>query len=428
MNTIESLHHLIEHSVSPYHCIQEVSNQLDQYGFCELPLGGIWNLQKGHGYYIKAYDSTLIGFTIGEELSSQPGIRIAASHTDWPCLKLKPSPEVTTGRYGKLNVEVYGGPILNTWFDRPLSMAGKVCIKSDNPLKPVTRLIDFKRPLLTIPNLAIHMNREVNSGVKLNAQIDLLPLLTILMEELNKEDYFLELLARETGVKKEDLLDYEIYVYNAESGSLLGLQQEFYSAPRLDNITSVHACLEGLKADSKKQDIHVIALYDNEEVGSSTKQGAASALLDRILEKIYLFLGYSRDTYLNALFNGFLLSIDVAHAIHPNHTEKCDIKNQITLGDGIALKLSASQSYATDASSVSVIEGICRSEQIPYRKFSNRSDMRGGSTLGSISSCLLTMRTVDIGVTLLAMHSARELMAAKDQDALSSLVKAYFNL
>lgn len=427
MKTIESLHHLISRSVSPYHCIIEAANQLKQKGFKELPLGGEWELSKGNGYYIKAYDSTLIAFTVGSLLPKRPKLRIAASHTDWPCLKLKPSPEISSDRYGKLNVEVYGGPILNTWLDRPLSMAGKVCVKGKNPMEPVTLFADYKRPVLTIPNLAIHMNRDVNKGVELNAQIDMLPLITLITDTLDKDSYFLKSLAREADVDMEDILDYEIYIYNAEEGVRLGLNQEFYSAPRLDNLTSVHACLEGLMNSFHSHNIHVIALYDNEEIGNSTKQGAGSALLDRILEKIYSSLGYSREIYLDALSEGFLLSLDVAHALHPNHTEKSDIKNQILLGDGIALKLSASQSYATDASSVSMIEGLCREEQIPYKKFSNRSDLRGGSTLGSVSSCLLAMRAADIGITLLAMHSCRELMAAEDQAALVSLVKAYFH-
>ena len=206
-----------------------------------------------------------------------------------------------------------------------------------------------------------------------------------------------------------------------------GLDGEFYSAPRLDNLTSVQACLSGIMNSTAGNEIHVIALYDNEEIGSSTKQGAASLLMDRVLEKLFLSLGCSRETYLNALFDGFMLSLDVAHAIHPNHGEKCDIKNQIHMGDGVAIKLSASQSYATDATSTGMIESICRNAKIPYRKFSNRSDMKGGSTLGSISSSYLTMRTVDAGIPMLAMHSAREVMGTADQKALVDLVTAYFN-
>ncbi|MBE7719933.1 MAG: M18 family aminopeptidase [Lacrimispora celerecrescens] len=426
MNHIQQLESLIAASVSPYHCITAASSQLSAAGFKELPLASPWELTTGGSYYINAFDSTLIAFTIGKELSTPPTLKLAASHTDWPCLKVKPSPEVTSLKYGKLNVEVYGGPLLGTWFDRPLSMAGKVCVAGPSPMKPKTIFVDFSRPLLTIPNLAIHMNRDANDGVAINPQIDMLPLIARITDELSKEDFFLEALAKEAAVKKEDILDYEICIYNCEKGTLLGLENEFYSSPRLDNLTSVQACLNGITTGPSKNGINVIALYDNEEIGSHTKQGAASALMERILEKICLSLGYSRETFLNIVLNGFLLSLDVAHAIHPNHGEKCDIKNQILMGDGVAIKLASSQAYATDASSTGVIEGICRTNHIPYKKFSNRSDVKGGSTLGSISSALLTMRTVDAGVPILAMHSAREVMGTRDQEALVKLAEAFF--
>lgn len=426
MNYIKQLDSLIAASVSPYHCIMAASDQLSSAGFQELPLAAPWTLHKGESYYINVFDSTLIAFRVGEDLGDAPSLRLAASHTDWPCLKVKPSPEVTSLDYGKLNVEVYGGPLLGTWFDRPLSMAGKVSVTGSSLMEPKTVFVDFARPLLTIPNLAIHMNRNANEGVAINAQIDMLPLITRITEELSREDFFLDALAKEAGVKKEEILDYEIYIYNYESGTLLGLQEEFYSAPRLDNITSVQACLSGIINSTCKAGIHAAALYDNEEIGSHTKQGAASALTEHILEKIFLSLGYTRDAFLNGLLSGFLLSMDVAHAIHPNHGEKCDIKNQILMGDGVAIKLASSQAYATDAASTAVIEGICRASKIPYKKFSNRSDVRGGSTLGSISSALLTMRTVDVGTPILAMHSAREVMGAADQEALVKLAEAFF--
>ena len=426
MNHIKQLETLIAASVSPYHCIMAAADQLLSAGFKELSLAEPWKLLQGGSYYINVFDSTMVAFTVGEELGEIPALKLAASHTDWPCLKVKPSPEVTSLAYGKLNVEVYGGPLLGTWFDRPLSMAGKVSVAGASPMKPETIFVDFSRPILTVPNLAIHMNRDANDGVAINAQIDMLPLIARITDELSKEDFFLEALAKEAGVKKEDILDYEIYIYNWEQGTLLGLQDEFYSSPRLDNLTSVQACLSGIMTGPCKNSIHAIALYDNEEIGSHTKQGAASALMERILEKICLSLGYTREAFLNVLLSGFLLSLDVAHAIHPNHGEKCDIKNQILMGDGVAIKLASSQAYATDATSTAVIEGICRTNNIPYKKFSNRSDVKGGSTLGSISSALLTMRTVDAGVPILAMHSAREIMGTKDQEALVHLAEAFF--
>lgn len=425
-HTPDILSKTLEASVSPYHCIKEAKRQLKEASFHPLDLTDTWSPEAGCGYYLPVFDSSLIAFTIGQNLGEKPSLRMEAAHTDWPCLKVKPSPEVTSGRYGKLNVEVYGGPILNTWLDRPLSMAGKVCLAGSSPFSPQVRFIDFKKPLLVIPNLAIHMNREVNDGVKLNPQVDMLPVLTVLTENLDKDHFFLNLLAEEAGCKPEEILDYEIYLYNLDSCTAAGLNGQFFSAPRLDNLTSVQACLSAITSGFRQGGINVIALYDNEEVGSRTKQGALSAVTERILEKLFTSLGYGRETCLNALMDGFLLSMDVAHAIHPNHSEKCDIKNQIFPGDGVAIKMAASQSYSTDASCVSVIESLCRSHQIPYKKFSNRSDMKGGSTLGALSSALLSMKTVDIGVPILAMHSARELMGASDQQALVSLASKFF--
>lgn len=413
--------------VSPFHTIAASASLLRKQQFTELKLGEPWTLTAGAGYFVNAYDTSLIAFTIGADADERPAFRIAASHTDWPCLMVKPSPELTVGNYAKLNVSVYGGAILNTWMDRTLSMAGKVCSKGADPFHPVVHFVDFKRPLLTVPNLAIHFNREVNKGIELNPQIDMQPVIAMIDKTLNKDSFFLDLLAGETGVPKEDILDYEFYIYNCDEPQLLGIQEEFLSSPRLDNLTSVHACLSGIINSSREKGICVAALYDNEEIGSSTKQGAASPLLDRILEKLYLCLGYSRSDYLDSLFNGFLLSLDVAHAFHPNKLEKYDPKDHIALNEGVALKLAVSQAYATDASYVSVIEDLCRRNDIPCRKFSNRSDIKGGSTLGSISSCMLTMPAVDAGVPILAMHSARELMGAKDQWALAELTRKFLH-
>ena len=424
-NDLNGLTELLTAGVSPLHTIRHSMNLLESRGFTELSLDKAWALEPGKGYFVNAFDTTLIGFTVGEDAAEHPSFRIASSHTDWPCLMVKPSPEISAEGYAKLNVAVYGGPILSTWLDRPLSLAGKVCTVSEEPFHPQVHLVDFKRPLLTVPNLAIHFNREVNNGVALNPQIDMQPILAMLDETLNKDSFFLDLVAEELHVNKEDILDYQFYIYNCDMPQTLGIHNEFLSAPRLDNLTSVHACLSGLMESSRKRGICVAALYDNEEIGSSTKQGAASPLTDRILEKIYLSLGYSRSDFLDALFGGFLLSLDVAHAYHPNKGEKYDPKDRVLLNDGVALKLAVNQAYATDASHVSVIEGICRAHEIPYKKFSNRSDVKGGSTLGSNSSCLLTMPAVDAGVALLAMHSSREMMGIKDQWALAELTRQF---
>ena len=426
-NDLQKLSQMLQASVSPYHCILETERQLSEAGFLPLSLGENWTeLKRGGAYYVNVFDSTLFAFRIGKEFHENSSVRIASAHTDWPCLKLKPSPEVTSERYGKLNVEVYGGAILSTWLDRPLSIAGKVCLKGDDPFSPKTVFVDFKRPLLTIPSLAIHLNRKVNDGVALNPQTDLLPVLTLITESLDRERYFMDLLASEFHMNAGEILDYELYIYNAEQGATLGLADEFYSAPRLDNITSVQAAVSGHMETSRDDGLNVIALYDNEEIGSFTKQGADTAVTERVLRKIFTSFGFSASLD-NALFNGFLLSMDVAHATHPNHGEKNDIKNKIMLNDGVAIKLAARQSYATDARFVSVVEGLCLENEIPYRKFSNRSDIPGGSTLGAIASGKLNMPAVDVGIPMLAMHSAREVMGTADQKALVDLVTAYFN-
>ncbi len=417
---------LLDAAVSPFHCIQEAARILTAAGFTRLELTDRWELKPGCGYFLPLFGSTLAAFTVGEDMTGRPSLRLEAAHTDWPCLRVKPSPEVASERYGRLNVEVYGSPILNTWLDRPLSMAGRLSVAGPDPFQPDIRLVDFREPLLTIPNLAIHMNPEANDGVRLNPQVDMLPLMTLIAGGQDKDRFFLDRLAAEAGCAPEEILDYELSVYNAEPCAVTGLNSEFLSAPRLDNLTSVQACLQAITAGTRANGVNMILLFDNEEIGSRTKQGACSSVTERVLEKLFLALGYDRETYLNAVMDGFLLSMDVAHAIHPNHPEKCDIKNRICMGDGVVLKMSSRQSYATDSSCLGVIESICRSADIPYRKFSNRSDMRGGSTLGAISSAELSVRTVDIGVPILAMHSSREVMACADQTAINRLASEFF--
>ncbi len=419
---MELLCRVLEHSVSPFHAVEEAAAQLDRAGFEEIFLDGEWHLENGKGYYLKPYGSALIGFMTGKERRSSDMLRIEAAHTDWPCLKLKPLPE-KEGKYAVLNVEVYGGPIMNTWLDRPLSIAGRVAVRSGNIFEPEIRLVDFKRPVCIIPNLAIHMNRKVNEGVELNRQIDLLPLSGIRKEG----NWFIRELAQELAVDEEAILDYELNLYNMDKPLMIGFDGDMLCAPRIDNITSVQACVSGL-IDGKREDgINVIALFDNEEVGSKTKQGGDSMLLSFVLEKMYLSLGDRREDYLNAIAGGMLLSVDVAHAIHPNHPEKCDITNQIYLNDGIALKQSGTQRYATDCEAVAIVEQLCRKNEIAYKKFANRSDIPGGSTLGSLASSLLPMKTVDMGVPILAMHSARETMGIKDQESLCRLMRTFFS-
>lgn len=422
---IKQLLKTLECGVSPFHVVQESKRQLKEEGFEELSLQKAWKLEKGKGYFLTPYQSSLIAFWIGKDYKNEDMLRIEAAHTDWPCLKIKSLPE-KQGKYQTLNVEVYGGPILNTWLDRPLSAAGRVSIKSENIFKPEIKLIDFKKPIFVIPNLAIHMNRDVNKGVEINKQVDLLPLAGMMPEKKKEAEWFLELLAEELKVKKQDILDFEINLYNLDKPELIGIKEEFISSPRLDNITSVQACVYAVTEGKRKDGINVIALFDNEEVGSKTKQGGDSQLLPMILERLYLALGQTREEYLAAAANGMMLSVDVAHAIHPNHPERCDITNQIYLNDGVALKLSGNQRYATDCEAIGIVEQLCQNHGISYKKFANHSNIPGGSTLGSLTSSILPMKTVDMGIPMLAMHSSRETMGKEDQVSICKLMKAFF--
>lgn len=411
----------LNQSVSPAHAVKTARDYLARHGFEELSASGEWSLKVGGKYCVPFFDTSLIAFTVSKNFS----FRLAASHTDWPCLRIKPDPELVSGGCAKLNIEPYGGAIYSTWLDRPLGVAGLVSLRTNDPLKPETKCFSFDKPVLTIPNLAIHMNREVNKGVALKANVDLLPLCRTIKDQWEKDGYFVKKLAEAMSVSPEDILSYDLCVYNTDPAQLLGMEDDFVSAPRLDNITSVYACLKGL-VSAKGKGINVAVLYDNEEVGSNTKQGADSAMLTTVLEKISVCLGKSRTEYLNALMEGVLLSCDVAHAAHPNHMELSDPTCQPYLGRGVVLKLNFNQSYPTDAAGTAIVEGLCRAKKIPYQKFMNRADLRGGSTIGAMASARMTMRTIDVGVPMLAMHSARETMAACDEKAICDLAKAFF--
>lgn len=420
---VQDLLDFIKAAPTPYHTVQAAAEKLAGAGFVELSLTEKWQLQSGGRYFVKVFDSTLLAFAVGQEAGP---LRLAAAHTDFPCFRLKPQAGMVKEGYGVLNVEKYGGLMLRTWLDRPLALAGKVALRGADPFQPEVRLVDFNRPLLTIPSLAIHMDREVNENGKLNAQKDMLPLASMGGEEL-KTEFFMEWLAGEMGVDPSTILSYELSVYPYEEGSVCGLQEEFVSSPRLDNLTSVVACLEGIMAaDSHCAGLRMAALFDNEEVGSRTKQGAGSLVLLQTIERIYLVLGKAKEDMLADIAGGFMLSVDVAHALHPNFADKCDPSHKPVLGGGVVLKQAASQSYAGDTEAVAIVRGLCEAKDIKWQHFVNRSDSRGGSTLGSIASALVPMRTMDIGVPLLAMHSARETMHGEDQRALDKLLKVFW--
>ena len=414
----------IQQSTSPYHTVLAAKHLLEHNGFQSLDLTAGWSLQPEGKYYVSVFDSCLLAFRIGKPAAK--GLRLAAAHTDFPCFRIKPAPEVTGHGYGTLNVEGYGGMIVSTWLDRPLSLAGKVVTRTTDPFAPETHFVDFKRPLLTISNLAIHMNREVNDGYKWNKQKDVLPLATLVDKKQPDKQFFQKFLARELGCKVEDILSFELSTYPVEQGCTVGLDEEFISSGRLDNLTSVVGCLKGIINGACTSRLQVAALFDNEEVGSNTKQGADSLVLDHVLRRIYSKLGLDAEQLDQDLAGGFMLSVDVAHALHPNYVDKCDITNQPVLNGGVVLKQASTQSYAGDAEAVAIVKGLCDANGIPCQLFVNRSDVKGGSTLGSMASALTPIRTMDIGVALLAMHSARETMGVKDQEALERLITVFF--
>lgn len=428
MTEQENLLELLRAGVTPFMCVKECEKRLTEEGFEEINYKDAWNLTAGGKYYMNHHGSTLFAFTVGKNFQPTDMLRIAAAHTDYPCLRIKPNADFQTNGYAQINVEVYGGPILNTWFDRPLGIAGRVALRSDNPFEPKMVLYRSKKPLLTIPNLAIHMNRQVNSGVEINNQIDLMPILDMLSEEQKNTKYFLSFLAKELQVEENDILDFELSIFLMEEPMYIGIEDTLISSPRLDNLTSVSALVSAIIDGERADGVNLIALFDHEEVGSNTKQGAASVLLHDMLLRILKNLGASEEEANRTIYDAFLLSVDVAHALHPNKAGKMDITNKPVLGKGLCIKQASAQTYATDAEVTAIFCQICDRKNIPYQRFVNRSDERGGSTLGAIASTFTVVRTIDIGIPILAMHSSRELMGAMDINALKDAVTEYFTV
>ncbi len=405
----------IHASPSAFHAAKNVEEALAEEGFKRINPEDKWDLKKEGKYYTSKNNSAIIAFVIGKGEIEEEGFKLIGAHTDAPTFRIKADPEMTVeGKYLKLNTEVYGGPILNTWFDRPLSIAGRINLKTKNLLKPKELLIDMEKPITIIPNLAIHMNRKVNEGIKLNPQINTLPLLSNISDEFEKDNFLVKLIAKKMGIKVEDILDFELFLYEVEKGSLVGLNEEFISVGKLDDLAMVHAGLHGLIDSKVANATNVLVCFDNEEVGSGTKQGAASPMLRSVLERIVLAMGKDKEDYYRALSNSFLISADQAHGLHPNYTEKQDPTSRPVVNGGPAIKTAANQAYTTDSFSSSVYEGICKSIGVPVQKFVNRSDERGGSTIGPISSSQLDISSVDIGNPILGMHSIRELGGVLD--------------
>ncbi len=408
--------------------VAEAARQLSEAGFEELEFQNTWGIKHGGKYFLKHHGTALLAFTIGKNLQFRDSFRIGAAHTDYPCLRVKPSPDLVSEGYHRLNIEVYGGVILNTWLDRPLGVSGRVAVKSHDVMHPKICMVDCQKPLMVIPNLAIHQNREVNKGVELNRQTEILPLIGTHSEEEPSERGLLSFLARELDVKEEEILDYELWVTSLQQPEITGFWDDFLVSPRLDNLTSVQALLSGITEGGRDRGCNVIALFDHEEVGSRGKQGGASMLLPNVLEKICECFGWAPMQKQEAIYSSMLLSVDVAHGVHPNYQGKTDLTNHPVLNGGFCIKESSTQSYVTDCEAVAIVEQICQKEGISYQKYVNRSDMKGGSTLGAIVSNLLPVSTVDIGVPILAMHSSTETMGVRDQAELTAFITSFFSL
>lgn len=406
-------------SVSMYHSTFEVVKKLRDNGFKQLNLVEKWNLLKGEKYYLIVNNSTVISFIVGNNVKN--GFRIVGAHTDSPGFKIKANPIIKKEGYIQLNTEIYGGPLLQTWFDRPLSIAGRVFIKGESSHKPEVRLLNIDKDLMTIPSLAIHMIRDVKTDTSINPQLHTLPILGI-KDEFNLDD----LISEELNISKEDILSHDLFVYNRDKAKLIGINGDFIQSGRLDNLSMVHAGVNAIINTKQSEYTQIFVAFDNEEIGSATQQGAASAVFRDVLKKISLSLGNDELDFINQIYNSYMISADQAHAIHPNYLEKADPTNRPKFNKGPVIKDSARKSYATDAFGRAVLLDIAKKNDIPIQYFHNRSDLRGGSTIGSIIETNTGIRNIDIGNPMLAMHSANEMTGVLDQKYMIDLMRIFF--
>lgn len=423
----ENMLDFIYESPTQFNAVAVSAEILEKNGFEKLNPKENWKLEVGKKYYTTKNSSALVAFKVNSDEIEKEGFRIIGSHTDSPGFRIKPNAEMEScGAYLKLNTEGYGGMILSTWLDRPLAMAGRVFLRGENPFKPVERIVNINKPVCIIPNLAIHMNRSINDGYKYNKQTDMLPLVGLINEQLEKENYMIKLLASELDVEVEEIIDFDIFLYEYEKGCFTGANEEFISTGRLDNLSMYYSSVEALLDSDSKSGISIAVGFDNEEVGSSTKQGADSNMLLNILERICISLGKDRQQFFEAIENSFIISSDLAHAVHPNVNGMADPTNRPVMGKGPVIKVHAGQAYTSDGYSISVYKEICRECGVEYQEFVNKSDQRGGSTIGPISSTHIDIPSVDIGAPILSMHSIRELGCSEDfYNTYKTFVKFY---
>lgn len=410
----------LQKSPTAFHAVDTVKGILNANSFTELNESEDWSLEAGKSYYVTRNNSSIICFSLGEDLSDY-NFQIAAAHTDSPTFKIKENAEIhMTDKYSKLNTEGYGGMICSTWLDRPLSVAGRVLVRSEGSIE--SRLLTVDRDLLMIPNVAIHMNRQVNDGFAFNKQVDMLPLFGAGTEEGS----FRNLIATELGVEAEDILGSDLFLYSRVAPCIWGLNNEFISGPHLDDLQCVFGILKGFLAAKKAKGVNVAAFFDNEEVGSGTKQGAASTLLEDVLCRISYALKKTEADHKRALASSFMISADNAHAVHPNHPEHTDVNNNNFMNKGVVVKSHAGQKYTSDGLSIAVIRELAGRAGVPLQYFANRSDKNGGSTLGNIATTNVSIPCVDVGLPQLAMHSSYETAGTLDTEYLLRLVGEFY--
>ncbi len=403
----------IDKSPNQYYCVQNSAKLLKENGFKELKEQDSWKLNKGDKFYVIRHDSSIIAGIAGEKNVADAGVRMIGSHTDSPGFKLKPKSVKLTENYVQLGVEVYGGPLFSTWTDRELGFSGKVILADENNYYR-KEFVNFEEPLLVIPQLAIHYNREANSAFKLNPQIHMLPVMT-LSEEKVSDELIKNLVARKLRVEPKEIVNYELYLYPLQKGAIVGFNRDFVMSARLDNQSMVHASIQALINSKEKCDLtRVVACYDNEEVGSSTTNGGNSSFTKDFLKRLNLCFGGSEEDYYRMIAKSYYMSSDGAHAVHPNYPEKFDNLNKVYVNKGPVIKINASTSYASSVESGAFYQIICDKANVPYQKFVNRSDIRGGGTIGSMIATKIGIRTVDVGNAMMAMHSARELCGIDD--------------
>ena len=415
----EELLAFLEASPTCFHAVDNIRGILMENGYTELREAAGWELQEGGKYFTVRNGSSLIAFQIPTK--QYTGFMIGASHCDSPAFKIKENPEIVSGGYTRLNVEGYGGMLCGPWFDRPLSIAGRIVVRTENGLE--TKTVDLDRDLVMMPSLAIHMDRGANKGHEYNIQKEMCPILG----QEGEAGILMRMNADEAGVKAEDILGHDLFLYARVKGTVWGKDNEFVSCGHLDDLQCTYGDLQGFLKAHPAQSVPVLAVFDNEEVGSMSKQGAFSTFLEDVLARIHIACGRSEEERRAVPASSFMVSADNAHAVHPAYMEKADPVNRPQMNKGIVIKYSANQKYTTDAVSAAVFKELCTRAEVPYQIFTNRSDMVGGSTLGNLSNVNVSLNTVDIGLAQLAMHSPYETAGTKDTQYLADVMALFFS-